>query len=194
MSLAEIGEGEDGQPRGARVANLAQQELALGAEVRAAGVVEPLEVGRECAPRVRRRIEPPHGAGADRAVAATAEPVDEVVSVELDPRRGDAAVPAARHPEDLAEFRIDERLAARGIAGSEAHEERRVRAVGEVRGRVGADERADRLEVRRRRRRERVVAARVERDEQDVGRGAHVVPGVAAGAGAQRRCRSTSAK
>src|SRR5262249_1535748 len=156
--LAEIRERENRNAQGPGVANLREQEFALRPEARAAGVMKALEVGREHASRVGCWIEPTDSSGPDSAVAPSAEAVDEGVSLELEPGRREAAVASARHPEDLRVLGIDIGLRSRGVAGRKAHEERGVRAVGEVRWRIRTDERADRLQVRRGRFGERIVA------------------------------------
>ena len=77
----------------------------------------------------------------------------------------DTGIATAIHAKYLSVFRIHVGLAAQRVAGREPHEKRRVRGKGEMRWRLGADQRTDRAQIRGLCLDKGVVAARVECDE-----------------------------
>lgn len=164
VGLADIEEAED-------VAGMAQPGLQPGElPVEApgvAGIEEGAEGLGEVAARGGGGIEPADRAGAEGPEPLAGETLDDVAAAELIALRALARVAAADELEQLAEFRVQHRLAQMREAGGEADEHRRVRAVGVVARCLRLVQRADRLQGGGAGLREGVVAAGIQRDEED---------------------------
>src|SRR6266542_871511 len=147
-----------------------EQPRALLVEASDASRIEELiEIAGENASRLGLGIEPLYRAGTERAVALALESADDRTAFEREQRRRVTGMTLGIEPEHLRVLRVDVRLAPLRLARRESHEERSVCAEREMRRRPRTHKLAERAQVRRAGRDERVVAARVERDEQHVG-------------------------